>query len=80
MRDEEKFAREWRNLIWMLNFHKKPFWLVPTVDDYIVSVIKPLAENLPEGTASHLYALVEDGEPIVLETVRFVRKQNETKT
>lgn len=74
MRTEEKFAREWHKLVWMLNFHRKPFWLVPTDDDYVISVIKPSGETLPEGTASHLYAFAEDGEPIVLETVRFEKK------
>lgn len=54
-RTPEKFARAFEDLKRMLSMHQKPFWFVPTQDDYAVSVIQPKPEELPNGTRAILY-------------------------
>lgn len=57
MRTHEKFQSTWRELIWWLNFHKTPVWLVATEDNYTLSVIEPEPHELPPGTAANLYGV-----------------------
>lgn len=63
MRTEENFRTAWKKLEWMLNFHRpRAYWLIPTADDYIVSLPAPRREDLPLGTAALQYE-IRDGEP-----------------
>lgn len=55
MRSHEKFVNAWKSLEWWVNFHKTSVWLVPTEDDYKLSVIKPSSQDLPIGTAANKY-------------------------
>jgi len=55
MRTPEKFNTTWQEMVWWLNFHKSPVWLVATEDKYCLSVIKPEPKDLPFGTAANLY-------------------------
>ncbi len=69
MRTEEKFRTAWTKLEWMLKFHApRAYWLIPTADDYVVSLPAPRAEDLPLGTASLQYELRE-GEPYAIAQV-----------
>lgn len=54
-RTTEDFRRGWDGLEWMVCFHKRPYWIFASVDDYHVSVIRPRAEDLPFGTVAILY-------------------------
>ena len=60
MRTEESFRTAWAHLEWMVRFHKRAYWLIPTADDYVVSLPAPRSEDLPRGTASLQYELRED--------------------
>lgn len=55
MRNSEKFQSIWKELNWYTSFHKTPVWLVPKENDYCLSVVKPLADELPKGTCANLY-------------------------
>lgn len=54
-RHELALAATWRNLKWAVQFHKRPFWLVPTEDGYEASPWKPDPACLPHGTTAKLY-------------------------
>ena len=60
MRTEDNFRTAWTHLEWMVRFHKRAYWLIPTADAYIVSLPAPRAEDLPLGTSSLRYELRED--------------------
>ena len=53
MRTEEQFAIAYKQAKWFVNFHKKNVWLVPTEDDYRLSVVKPT--SVPKGTTAIQY-------------------------
>ena len=55
MRTQERFYDVFKELTWFVKFHNKPVWLVPTEDDYKLSVIKPVASELPRGTTAIYY-------------------------
>ena len=57
MRTEEQFYRVWREVKRYHDLHNKPIWIVPLKDDYRISIIKPLANELPENTVSILFGL-----------------------
>lgn len=62
MRTMEQFLTVWDEVKWFTRFHNKPVWLVPLENGYAISIVKPTANELPEGTCSNLYNL--DQEPI----------------
>ena len=55
MRTQEKFDNAMARLKWSLRFHNKEFWIVPTEDDYCISVVCPKPEDLPKGTRAVKY-------------------------
>lgn len=55
MRTLEQFSSAFRSLKWFVSFHNKPVWLVPTENEYKLSVVKPKPDELPEGTCANLY-------------------------
>ena len=57
MRTEEQFSRVWHEVKRYHDLHNKPVWLVPLKDNYCISIIKPLANELPENTVSNLYGV-----------------------
>jgi len=60
MRTESKFEKAINEAKQFINFHKKPVWLVPTEDDYKISIIPPKSEDIPFGTNSILYGLSDN--------------------
>ncbi len=52
MRNEEQFNKIIKAAKWFTNFHNTPVWIVPTENDYQLSVIAPKSKDLPEGTAA----------------------------
>lgn len=60
MRTEIKFATAYKTLQFMLSLHKKPYWIVPTESDYIVSLVAPEAKYLPKNTRAIQYDVNED--------------------
>jgi hypothetical protein len=55
MRTEEQFAKVWKELERFVKFHKKSVWLVPTLDDYNISIIEPKESDIPVGTTAIEY-------------------------
>lgn len=55
MRTLHKFNTAYEQLMWFTKFHNKTAWLVPSDDDYTISIIKPQPHELPSGTGSNLY-------------------------
>jgi hypothetical protein len=55
IRTTEKFNEAIKSVKSYHNMHKKSIWLVPTDDDYAISIIKPNAGQLPAFTAAILY-------------------------
>lgn len=49
MRTEEDFAKTYEECIWLVAFHNKPFWIVPTDSGYRISCFD-VKDGLPEGT------------------------------
>ena len=54
MRTEVAFLRAERSACFFHRMHNKPVWIVPTKNGYVISIIKPNEEELPEGTAAIL--------------------------
>jgi hypothetical protein len=48
-RTAEQFNKAWNEAVWLVRFHEKPFWIIPTKDGYGVSCFNE-DDNLPEGT------------------------------
>lgn len=70
-RTDQKFANVWKSLIWWMDFHKKPVWLVPEENGYALSVVKPTAERLVPGVCAIKFGpnLDDPETPITLEYV-----------
>lgn len=66
MRTQEQFAEIFKQVKWFVNFHKKPVWLVAVHDKYVLSIIKPLPNEIALGTAANLYDINMD----IIDTVR----------
>lgn len=49
MRTEEDFAKAYKECIWLVKFHNKPFWIVPTDSGYSISHFD-IKCGLPKGT------------------------------
>ncbi len=64
MRTAEKFAAAMERIRTLCRFHDKPFWIVPAADDYGVSSeqVRPLAQDLPQGTSAVLWRMDDAGE------------------
>jgi len=55
MRTLEQFNAVWESLVWFVNFHNKPVWLVALEDDYALSVVKPREQDIAPGTCANKY-------------------------
>jgi len=49
IRTTEHFAKAFNDAQRLANMHKKPFWVIPTKTDYVVSCFDK-RHNLPDGT------------------------------
>lgn len=66
MRTSEQFKSAWKDLEWFLKFHKKSVWLVPSENNYTLSIVKPDPHELPFGTAANFY----DVDLNIVETIK----------
>ena len=56
-RSELHFSKAFAEVKFHVKMHKKQVWLVPTENDYRLSVIKPNADELPFGTRAVQYSV-----------------------
>lgn len=55
MRTQEKFDEVWLDLVWSINFHKRPMWLMALDDTYALSISRPISSKLAVGTVANQY-------------------------
>lgn len=56
MRSIEYFSVAWQNLVKMIEFHNRPYWLCAIGDEYVISLVEPSPKQLAHGTAANLYS------------------------
>ncbi|NYU23876.1 hypothetical protein A8V38_13605 [Vibrio parahaemolyticus] len=60
MRTQVQFCRIHREAVHFIKLHTKCVWIVPTENNYCLSIVEPKPEELPWGTQA-----IEVGPPIV---------------
>jgi hypothetical protein len=55
MRTDEKLDSIIADAKWFVKFHNKAVWVIPTKVDYILSVVVPIATDLPAHTSAIQY-------------------------
>lgn len=55
MRTMSQWKIVWRDLEKYVKMHNRSVWIVPTENDYRLSIVEPEPHKLPNGTRANLY-------------------------